>query len=257
MNTLTSRRNMAALISWSVGMRLFCATAMDGALLLNSGWISIILSALLALPSALLIAMLSRNDPKKSPAALLDGALSIPARKGFSGLLCLCSLYEFGTGLRLISLSAEFSGLDHQPLLLICTASAGTALIACLGGAAGISGTVQLWRPLYYALMGLLVVVLSGSINPAWLFPLLGPGVEQLVLSGVSFGGMQTGLLAGWLCMGEETGESQSGGKPYSLTGSGLMLRTLVRLSLVSGLLTLIVSMHCPAMPRAPSERDF
>ena len=257
MNIATSRRNLAALISWAIGVRLFCATSMDGALLMNSGWISVLLSLVMALPFALIVALLSRRDPGTSPLALMDRALCPLARRMFCGLLALCSLYEFALSLRLITLSAEFSGLDHQPMLLISSVSTSTALIACLGGAAAISGTVMLWRPLYHSLMVLLVVVLSGSISPRWLFPLLGPGVRQIALSAISFAGMQTSLVAGWLCMGEETGESQFGGKPYRTTGPYLLLRTLLRFAFIGGSLTLLMCMLSPAMPNAPSERDF
>ena len=257
MNINTSRRAMAALGSWAVGLRLIAAASMDGAQLMNSGWLSAILSCLMTIPAMLIIAMITHADVHAKPIALLDRALCPLMRRAFCLVLCLGSLYELPITLRMLTFSAEYSALDHHPMMALMTTALLGCYAACARGGAGLCGSALTWRPLYYTITAIVAIVMLQSVNPLWLMPIFGPGLGQIMRSAIAFAGMQSALITGWLCFSAESGDSQTGGAGYPLTGPLLMLRTLGRSAAISTGMTLIICMLSPAMPGAPTERDF
>ncbi len=256
--TLTSnRRGIAALMRWGLATRVFCLCTLDGWSLLNAGWICALVGSLLVAPLALLMWSMQRDDAAAAPSVLMDNALGQGARRALCLLLCAASLYELAISARFATLSAAFSAFDQSPDWALIAITVVSALLCTLTGGNGVTGAAEVFRWLVYFFLGATWVIQSPSINYRWIMPIFGPGWPELLRGSLSVAGIETAILAAWLCMNAESGQSQEGGRPYRTTGPTFMLKGLISFTAIVMLMTALVSMIVPATPGAPTERDY
>lgn len=253
----SNRRGMVVLMRWGVVTRITCAVLIDGWALLNAGWICVLAGGLLIAPMALMMWFMQKDNPQASPQALMDGALGAMARRVLCLALCATSLYELSVGSRFATLSVAFSAFDQAADWLLITITIAAALVCTLTGGDGVTGGAQMFRWVTYFLLGGIWLTQIVHANYHWLFPIFGPGWPELLRGSLSVAGINTSILAAWLCMSEETGQSREGGRKYRPTGPGYMLRSVLILTAMGMALALISSLSGPSTPGAATERDF
>lgn len=255
--TLLNRRSAYALGFCALTTRIFIAIAIDLPSTLNAGYLCVPAACAANLPSALLMWGLWRSSPYAAPAQRLDQACGRNARRALCMLLCIMSVYDTASVARLAATSVEYAAYKTFPVTHLSVIAILGAGLICLTGGAGVSNASRIWFVITGILLGIVFVFQIPHIKVSWLFPLLGPGLSELIPGAHSLSGAITPLISLWLCLEQEKGQDRQGGAPYRPTGAGAIVKLLLFSSLCAALLLMIYSMLVPALPHVNTYRSF
>lgn len=219
-----------ALAVLAVVARIVGGVLIDMPDLLNAGWLSILIGALLALPLMLAISCirtLQHNRPAPIPPALCI-------------VFFLIAIWDAAYVASMIADSAGYLALNSTasiylliPQFVLC--------LGCLllnGDALGASAVI--WNKFLPALLLIVILLQSRSYEPRWLTPLFGPGLTSLLSGSVR--------IAGWFCLPAALfliARPDVEGSPGHLSP----LKTLVLCAAFSTLIALAFSMMTPLLP--------
>ena len=185
----------ASLSLLAITTRIFSGVAVDMPDLHNAGWLAVLLGGLLSLPLAWAAGQLRARCPV-SPFDTLSERCR-PLLRTIAALFAIIALWDAATVTRTIASSASYVALNSLPMFFLLLPQ----LLVCLwcltlngnpiGFAAGI------WMRILPLLLLIVILLQFNAFKPAWLMPLLGPGVSDLLDGALRVSGwisMLTGL---------------------------------------------------------------
>ena len=240
--TYLTERNAFALGVLGIGTRVYQAGLIDGAHLYNAGWVSALAACLISFPLAFCLTGLERR-------------ISIPAPQMMTGIwhrfycliVCLFCIYETGCTLTLFAISTEHVSLNGFPIWALIMLIMLSVFVICLNATDAVGGIAYILFVLFVLYLGLSFVARFPSLNPRWLHPVFGPGVNKMVGSTVTMSGILTGIVPLWLAKSRGAPDKRSRAMP------SIVLFIMIWVVL----LMLTQSMLSPAMPFGPTSRSF
>ena len=231
----------------AVTTRLLMGMFLDLPWLYNAAWLSALGAVLLCLPLGLLFDRLLRACPCAGVAEALEERAGRAVARPVFALLCLICVYETAATARVLSNTVRHVALAEAsaislllPLLLAAMAC------ACLNGQA-VGGAARIWLRLMPVLLAIVLLLQFGSLRPAWLTPVLGPGTEVLAYGAASGSGWLSLSSVIWLCARPE----EKAAKRPSLLG------TLLAIGVFSAAILALLAMMAPPSVRADLTRTY
>ncbi|MGN0803193.1 MAG: GerAB/ArcD/ProY family transporter [Candidatus Faecivicinus sp.] len=225
-----------SLAKLAIAARAVYGIVIDMPELLNAGWISILLGGLLAVPLALALSMLLKNE-KAAPVERLQNKAALPFRLVCAVFFAI-SAYDAAVVAAAIGNSASFMALSDVapvylllPLLAIC--------LACLrlnGNAIGMSASI--WSKALVWLLLLVILLEARNYQVEWLTPVLGPGIPALLDGAVRSAGWFGLSSALFLVAAPDERDPKDHLCPLKALGTSVGFAALV---------SLMYSMLCPA----------
>ena len=181
----------ASLSFLAITARIFSGVAMDMPDLHNAGWLAVLLGGVLSLPLAWAAGQLRACCPV-SPFDTLSERCR-PLMRTAAALFAIIALWDAATVARTIASSASYVALNSLPMFFLLLPQ----LLVCLW-CLGLNGdpigfAAGIWVRILPLLLLIVVLLQFSAFKPAWLTPLLGPGVPDL-LDG-------TLRVSGWISM--------------------------------------------------------
>ena len=238
--------SVCTLAGMAIGFRTFYAVVIDGGHLYGSGWLAILLAMIVSLPVSLLILFLNRKKPQLHPAEIIrESTGNIGC--ALIGLILACVLvYDAGAVLRIITGMVKYVALQETGNVPIAAVTAVSATAALLMGPDAIADSSVLWKRLAVVLVGVLIVSQIPYFRAAWLTPVLGQGMDELIDSALPAAGMLSFIAGGWLMT--DTGKEKK---------ETALLRTGVYAGLSSCVLAALCGMLVPGLTDEPVGRSF
>ena len=205
--------------------RVVCGTIIDMPELLNAGWISVLLGALLALPAMLAVIHCRRNH--------------ILPPKSICVLFCIIAICDAAAVCSSIADSASYMALNATPAVYLMLPQLLLCLFCLRLNGDSLGASAGIWMRILPWLLLSIVLLQFKSYEPAWLTPALGPGTSN-ILSGA----LRT---AGWFTLPTALyliAEPGIGGKSTSPS----IIKTLWICAGSSIFICLIASMTTPAI---------
>ncbi len=240
------RRSLCTWIGMAIGFRLFCAVIVDGGQLFGSAWLAMLMGLLLSIPAAAALIPVRRLRPElEGPEALRSAAGSMGMK--LAGLiLTVVLVYDAGALITLMTSTAKYVAMPEANRNAVKAVTAAAAVTASLMGASAAADAAVLWRRLAAALIAVLVITQAKYFRGAFLTPVLGPGVGEILKNALPAAGMLAFAAAGWLMLEPE----------HDQAGTAV-LKSAVISGLTAAALALCMSMLVPGMPDEPSTRSF
>lgn len=174
----------AALGTLAAIARIFYGVTIDSVTSDQTGFLSVLLGGLIALPLAWIVRRSERNHA-------FPECLPVIVRKSMSFVLCIVFCIDTAIVSAEIAHSAGYAALERRsrlylslPHLLLC--------FWCLSlNGNAIGSAARLWRKLLAALLLIVVVLERKEYQLGWLFPIMGNGFSSLLTSALR--------VAGWL----------------------------------------------------------
>lgn len=191
----------ASLGTAAVVARILYGVTIDLPWLYNSGWISVLLGGVLALPVALAAAQLRAASAGKSPLSALNARRPVLARL-LAGMLMLTAAFDATMAVDAIADSAGYAALDSvAKIYLLLPQLALCAWGLTLNGDA-IGDSARICNRILLCIFVLFMLREIPDLCPEWLTPILGPGVPALLDGAVRVAGWLS-LLAGLFLIAE------------------------------------------------------
>lgn len=229
----------APLIALAVAMRIVFGVVIDMPKLHCAGWLSALLGGVLALPMAFAAQRL--RDSCEEPPLERDA----PFPRAASAAFALLSALDGAAVMRGAAHTAGYLSLRTTSLAALLIPQLLLCLWALKENGAAVGSAARIW---WWILPWLLLIVLLLERNHyrfAWLTPLLGSGVSDILDGAVRAAGWMSLMLPLTLCSRRETGHPRRALRPVRLTcfiaavSAGLiLLRNLMTPPLVRGDLT-------------------
>lgn len=225
---------VSSLARTAITARIVYGVLIDMPELLNAGWLSVLLGAVLALPIVLIVCALRKKASGEIPKAAHPVLFRMVCAVFFIITVC-----DSAAILSAISGSVSYMALNSIPsaYLLIPTSIVCAWCLLRNGDAIGTSAGI--WNRFLPWLLGIMLLLEFKSFRPAWLTPVLGPGIPTLFSGAVRCGGWFA--LSSALYLIAEPGKHQ---KSRNLEP----LKTLVVSSALSLLICMMHSMMTPAI---------
>lgn len=240
------RRSLCTWMGMAIGFRAFWAVAVDGGQLFGSTWLAMLIGLLLSLPAAAALISVRRLRPE------LDGIDALKTAAGgtgvkFAGLiLTIVLVYDAGAVITLMTSTAKYVAMPEANRNMLKAVTVAAAVTASLMGASAAADAAVLWKRLAAALIAVLVLTQAKYFRGAFLTPVLGPGVGEIMKNAIPAAGMFAFAAAGWLML-----EPQ-----HDRTGTAV-LKCALKSGLFAAALALCMSMLIPGMPDEPPTRSF
>ncbi len=244
--TSAQRRSICTLTGIAIGFRAVYAVLVDGAQMFGSAWIAILLALLLALPTAGSLMLLRKAHPQTDAAAALKRTAGKWGTKIIGLLLLVVLLYDSAAVLRLMNAAAKYVAMPEGNKFAIMGVTALAAALTALLGVSAIANAAVMWKRLLIVLIGILIVTQMAYFQWAWLFPILGAGMDVLVRESLPAAGIFSFIVCGWLMM--EPQHDQSG---------TAILGAQVRSALTAAVIAVLFAMLIPGMLEEPPGRGF
>ncbi len=232
------RRSLCAMTGIAIGFRVFYAMAVDGGELYGSGWISVLLGLVMALPvGAALIALRNTDWSRNGGSAFRKAAVLI---------LFAVLTYDLGAGVQAASGMVRYASMPTANRNIIKAVTAAAATGAALMGTEAAANAASMWKKCAAVLIGVLILAQVKYLEPAWITPLLGPGAGKLAGSAIPAAGMFCFASGGWLML-----------EPEHDKNGRAMLKTMIGCGLTAAALMLLYGMLVPGMAEEPPTRSF
>lgn len=182
-------------------VRIFGSVAVDMPDLHNAGWLAVLLGGALSLPLAWAAGQL-RSHCSVSPFATLTGHCQ-PLLRVTAALFALTALLDAAAVARTIASSASYVALNSLPMFALLLPQ----LLVCLwcltlnGDAIGFAAGI--WNRILPLLLLIVILLQFSAFRPAWLTPLLGPGLPDLLDGALRVSGGLS-MLAGLFLIAEQ-----------------------------------------------------
>jgi len=205
--------------------RIVCGTVIDMPELLNSGWISVLLGAILALP-----AMIAAQHCRKRnihPPIFLCAAFCI---------IAVCDAASVSSS---IADSASYLALNTTPAVYLMLVQLALCLFCLRLNGDSLGSSAAIWSKILPWLLLAVVLMQIKDYRPEWLTPVLGPGISRLLT-----GALRT---AGWFQLPVAlylTAEPDISGRPTPLFAA----KTLEICAMFSVFICMIAAMTTPAI---------
>lgn len=233
-----SESSAAPLATAAIGARIFYGAAVGMPELHSAAWISVLLGTIFSVPLILAICAMRRQCSQRSHGDMLF--------RPTAAVFVLSSIYDAAVIARALINSASYIALNSLPILVLVLPLLALCLWCLTLNGDAIGSAAAIWlRILPWPL--LLVIILEFSaFRPAWLLPVWGPGLWEIVDGGVQVAGWISSIAAIYLIA-----EPGASGKTPLLAPA----KILGVCGLASCLLIILKNMMTPSMfmERAPS----
>ena len=162
----------------AVTARLVCGLIVEAPCPHNGAWLSVLVGGALSIPFMWLVCRPTRTA--RLPAAVLALPLAMDA----------------GRMLELTAFSAAYIALDHVSELLLAIPLVLSIGLCLHRGTESIGNAARLWVPICAALIATVFVFQLPKLRPAWLAPLLGAGMADMLLHALRTSGWIVSLFA-------------------------------------------------------------
>lgn len=193
-----SRSAAAAMFPAASSMHMFWGMAIDFPSALNAAWLCPLLGFLIASPLLFAVDQAGKTGAE-SPFSIVLGNLPACVQRVLQGLAALLMAYDLSAVMRLTASSSNIIALgDVTVHLLIVPLGIVVAVLVLLGpDASGNSTRIVMYvLPVFIAVM---LAVQLKSYRPAWLFPLLGNGVQSIAAGGIYCAGVISIMALIWM----------------------------------------------------------
>lgn len=195
----------ASLILPAVIMRIFYGIAIDMPAVGNAGWLSALLGGVLALPFMLAVRqMRARCAP--SPTA---ASSAIPLARPLLAVFALTAAFDAAFITNAIAGSASYIALNAISLLYLLLPQLALCLWCLTRGGDAIGTSAGVWNRILPWLMLIVVLLQLPDYRPAWLTPVLGPGLPEILDGAIHTAGWLS-LSAGLLLAAEREENTKS-----------------------------------------------
>ncbi len=231
------RRGICVLCGMAIGFRLFFTVVVSGNKLLNSGWISILLGCILALPAALLLMLMRRKNRTLPAETVVKKGVGIWGSRLFGIVLFAVMSYETAATAQIFCDTARHVALSGISPLALVAVTLIAAMLAVSNGTDAVAGAGILWSKLATILLLLLLVIQVPYYRPAFLTPILGPGLQSLAEGALPIAGIFSFVVAAWMML-----------RPERDNQGTAMLRTVLITCVVSVIATIVCAMLLPTI---------
>lgn len=221
----------------SITFRIFAGVVIYLPELLNAGWISVLIGALLCAPMILLCCLYSRNNRKKPMADALSSGLSAIPLKVFAVLSICVMVFETAVLIRLNTGAASYASLYNTPSLLVALSMMLVSYYCVTKNGLALGSAAKVWIYCLPWLAGLVILLTAPDININWLAPILGNGVTTTFAGGIKVAGWLSTIVILWVISEPETKPKSS---PYS---------TAWMFGFIAVIATLLIAFNCATTP--------
>jgi len=179
----------SSLILPAVTMRVYYGIAIDTPSVGNAGWLSALLGGLLALPFMLAVRQL-RKQCASSPVADVE---SSQAAKPLMVVFAFSAAFDSAFITNAIAGSASYIALNAISLLYLILPQLALCLWCLTRNGNAIGTSAGVWNRILPLLMLIVVILQLPDYRPAWLTPIFGPGLPEIIDGAIS--------TAGWLSL--------------------------------------------------------
>lgn len=181
----------ASLVKLGVTARVIYGVVIDMPDLYNAGWLAILMGGLLTLPMAMAAGMVRKRLDCSPAEALRQSAPH--ALHPLAGALALLSAQDAAVVASGIAFSASYAALNSVAVAYLLIPQFLLALWCLRLNGDAIGSSAGLWNKVLPWLLLIVVLLEARDYRPAWLTPVLGPGVPKLLDGAVR--------VAGWLSL--------------------------------------------------------
>ena len=205
--------------------RVVCGVLIDMPELLNAGWLTVLLGAILTLPAVFAVAHCRRSGT------------ALP--KLFCGAFCLVSLFDAAAVSSCIADSASYMALNTSPAVYLMLPQLALCLFCLRLNGDSLGTSAGVWCRILPWLLLIVIFLQAENYRPEWLTPVFGPGIHEILT-----GAFRT---AGWFLLPISV---------YMIAEPGICaepsplkpVRTLFICACFSIVICLISSMNTPAI---------
>ena len=230
-------RGVSALGGSALVFRVFALEAIDMPGVRPALWLTVLLGAALALPS--ILPLVKRVEKPFPDAASWSG-------RAACGLIFVLSIWDAAVSARLFSVLATYAALPDHAAYALSLPLIGVGTLVCLLGAGAMSAAGVVWRRVALALTAVALVAQVGSLQPGWVFPLLGTGPRDILVGAERAAGHMALAAVSVSLLGHGDRKASAGA-----------LRTLGWSALICAGAVLAFDMAVPAMPGEAAGRLF
>ena len=231
----------------AVTTRVLMGMSLDLPWLYNAGWAAALAAIVLCAPLGMLADRVARACPQGGIAeALAAQAGQCVARPVFA-LLCLLCIYETAATARVLSNTVRHVALAEASAISLLLPLLLAAMLSAYFGGQAVGGAARIWLRVMPVLMLIVLLLQLGSFRPAWLAPVLGPGIEVLASGAVGASGWLSLVAIIWLCA-ERDAPSR---KPPSMLG------VFAAVGIFSAAVLALLAMMAPPSVRADLTRTY
>lgn len=244
--TVIQRREICAFTGMAVGFRAFYAVFVDGRGLMNSGWLAVLAGLILALPAVCLLIPIRKGNPSLPPAEEMEHAAGKWSVRALGIILFALLTYDAAASVRILAGTVRYVAMPEGNSTVIMAVTAFVIVLAALRGPAASAGAAILWRKTAGIVAAILVLLQITQLRVSRLTPVLGPGMDEILIGAFPAAGILSFVPAGWLMLNPE----------QDAKGTA-MLKTLLITGVCTAVMTAVFSMLTPVMPDEPTARSF
>ena len=209
----------ASLCLAAVIARILYGMAIDMPEMYNSGWIAVLLGGVLALPAAFAAAKMRACSDRQAPMALLAGQAPALARV-LAAVLALSAAVDAALAVDAIAGSAGYVALDNVAMIYLLLPQ----LALCAWGLAlngdAIGNSARICNRILACVFALFALCEAPDMCPAWLTPILGPGIPDLLDGALRAAGWLS-LPVGLFLLAEPDEHPSGGMRPVAVVALG------------------------------------
>lgn len=224
--------------------RIFYGVILEMPELYNSGWLAALVGGALALPFAFAADRLFHRREISVAGALESGGQTALLRV-LCALLALPLLFDAAVVARGVCSSASYMSLYAIGTPILLASQMGMCLWCAQLGGDAIGFSARLWTRVLFCLLAIVVLFQIPTLRPAWITPILGPGIPALLDGALRVSGWLSLLLGVFLISERNPDRNGSRFSPVrtvslaALTAAVMLaLRGMLTPALVGGNLT-------------------
>lgn len=187
----------ASLSLLAVIARIVYGVAVDMPELGSAGWLAVPMGLVLALPAAFAAGRLRANC-RQAPLAIIDERSRILSAV-LTAFITLIAAFDASFATNAIAGSASYIALNTISLFYLLFPQLALCIGCLTRGGNAVGSSAGIWNKLLPWLLLVVVSLQLRSYQPAWLFPLLGPGLPSLLGGAIRTAGWMTLPVGLWL----------------------------------------------------------
>lgn len=233
----------AALGTLAVTAKIFTSLILDCPELCNSAWIAALLGMLFTLPFAVVLCILRRYQPECRAAAASAPLL----RFLFAGF---AAAYAFDAAVTAVNIatSASYIAIGNVTTFYLLLPQFALCLWCLRFNGDALGSAARIWTSILLCIIGIIAILILPRYRPAWLMPVLGPGIPTLFTASVRCAGWYSLLLPLFLLSERSCDEGRRRRRP---------VLALLTAGLVSCALLLLFGMLSPSAVNSAGATRF
>lgn len=225
-------------------IRVFFGTYIDSPDLFNSGWIAALGGGLLTLP---LIVVLCKMRSRSDQGALID-RVSSPLLRIIAILFAASLTFDAALAVVCIGISASYIAIDNITTFYLLLPQFVLCFWCLTFNGNSIGSAAKVWIRILAAIIAIISIFILPKYRPAWLTPILGPGMSSLFMGSLRCASWYSIMIPLFL-LSEKSDQAGA--------SDALPIKSLALSTGISSLLLLLCGMLSPSQLHSSSVTRF